>query len=259
MSDIGILLAALLLYANLWFGVSLAKSRNDVADVAWGLGFVGIAWLSFALGEVANWQALAINSLVTLWGIRLAWHISSRHAKGPEDSRYRAWRDAWGKHFVLRSYLQVFVLQGLLMLLVALPVVLVNWYAMPVTDIFSIVGIAVFGTGFAFEAVSDAQLRAFLADSGNRGKLMTAGLWAYSRHPNYFGEVLLWWGIGMVSLGTGEWYGLLGSAAITVLIVFVSGIPMLERKYAGREDWEAYRKRTNVFFPWPRGRCAQPK
>lgn len=172
MSDLAILLAALFAYMNAWFVVSLVKSRNDVADVAWGLGFVGIAWLSCGLWEVLSWQSLVINVLVSAWGLRLAWHISSRHRKGPEDPRYRAWRDTWGRYFCLRSYFQIFILQGSLLFLVALPVVLMNSREIPVGSIFPIVGIALFVFGFAFETIADWQLRTFLANPANRGKLM---------------------------------------------------------------------------------------
>ncbi len=250
MNHVSILLAVLFVYMSAWFVVSLVRFRNDVADIAWGLGFVLIAWTSWALSGSSSWQVILVNLLVTLWGIRLAWHISSRNRQGIEDARYRKWRETWGKNFFIRSYFQVFLLQGLLLFLVAVPIILVNEYGISNSDIFYGIGLGIFVVGFVFEIVADWQLRSFLKNPRHKGKILQSWLWRYSRHPNYFGEVLLWWGIGVISLGSGVWWGLIGPMTITILILFVSGIPMLEAKYAGRSDWEVYKKRTSIFIPW---------
>lgn len=252
MSHLIILFLSLFLHVHLWFAVSLMKSRNDVADIAWGLGIMSIAWLSFALWEAFSWIAIVVNIFISLWGLRLAWHISSRHAKWPEDARYLAWRKSWGKYFFVRSYLQIFWLQGILMFLVAIPVILINWNNIPWVNTAVWLGICLFITGFIIEIIADTQLRLFLSDSRNHGKLIQTWLWRYSRHPNYFGEVLLWCGIGIISVGSGKWYGLVGSILIAFLIIFVSWIPLLERKYAHRLDWKEYQKNTSIFFPWPK-------
>lgn len=118
--------------------------------------------------------------------------------------------------------------------------------------IFDFVGILVWLTGFLFETIGDAQLASFRKNPANKEKLIQTGLWKYTRHPNYFGEVILWWGIWLFTIGVGQaWLGLIGPVVITLLILFVSGVPMLEKKYEGRPDWEAYKKKTSRFFPMP--------
>lgn len=233
-------------YMTLVFLLSLKLKRNDIADVAWGIGFLLIAIFSFPQHpQLRQWLML---TFVALWAIRLALHIGFRNQKKGEDPRYKAWREAWGKTFVWRSYLQVYLLQGALMILVASPIWTVmkgdnsplNW-----VDGF---GIALFIIGLVFESIADLQLRNFKANPQNKGKLMQSGLWRYSRHPNYFGEVLLWWGLGLMALNVSVW-GILGSAVISFLILKVSGIPMLEERQKQHPDFAAYAQRTSVFFP----------
>lgn len=245
---------ALLLFAymSLWFAISLIQNRNDVADVAWGLGFVLLAWTSFFLSDHSGVRGLLVGVLASIWGLRLAWHIHSRNLGKVEDYRYLAWRKEWGKWFYVRSYLQVYLLQGFLLFLIVLPVLTINKSPGSSLGWLDIVGVAVWLFGFYFEAVGDAQLAQFIKNPVNKGKLMQSGLRAYTRHPNYFGEVTLWWGIYIISLGnTRSSFTIVGPLTITILILFVSGIPLLEKKYAARPDFESYKKRTSVFFPLP--------
>lgn len=244
---------ALFLYMSLWFLVSLLKKRNDVADVAWGLGFVLVAWFALYLSGSYGPRALLVCLLVSLWGLRLAWHIHRRNEGKPEDYRYQKWRKDWGKWFILRSYLQVYLLQGLLLFIIALPVLVVLKGPGPALNWFDGAGILVWAVGFYFEVVGDAQLLRFKRDAANQGQLMQTGLWAYSRHPNYFGEVLLWWGIWLLTLSTpGSYYTLIGPLTITLLILKVSGIPMLEEKMEKHAQFEAYKRRTSRFIPMPK-------
>jgi steroid 5-alpha reductase family enzyme len=241
---------ALFLFVNAWFAVALALKRNDVADIAWGLGFVLVAWTGFAFSEQSA-RSLLVNALVTAWGLRLAWHIARRNLRKPEDARYAAWRQEW-TWFRLRSYLLIFLLQGVLLYAIALPILFIHASRASALTIVDAAGAAVWLAGFFFEAVADAQLKRFLRDPANKGKIMDRGLWAYSRHPNYFGEVTQWWGVFLLALSLP--YGLVtivGPLTITALILFVSGVPLLEKKYAGRPDFEAYKKRTSVFVPLP--------
>lgn len=234
----------------MWFIVSVFKQRNDVADIAWGLGFVLVAWLSMYIAGFSV-KALLVNSLVTIWGIRLALHIYKRNKDKPEDSRYLEWRNTW-KMFYLRSFFQVFMLQGLLLYLISLPVIFVNYSVTSSFSILNIIGIFVWAVGFYFESVGDKQLKEFVSKPENKGHIMDQGLWKYSRHPNYFGEVTQWWGILFIALSTvGSVFIIVGPLTITILILFVSGIPLLEKKYAGRPDFEEYKKRTSVFLPLP--------
>lgn len=247
------LFALVLVYMSVWFVISLRKKRNDVADVAWGLGFVFLAWASFVLSEHHGIRSLFVCGLVSLWGLRLASHIYRRNAGKPEDYRYQQWRKDWGKWFYLRSYFQVFILQGILLYLIVLPVLVINGYTGPARGALDIIGAVIWVIGFYFEAVGDAQLARFLKNPAHKGKLMQTGLWAYTRHPNYFGEVTQWWGIWLLALSMP--YGFLtviGPLTITTLILKVSGIPMLEKKMASHPDFAQYARRVRAFLPLPK-------
>ena len=252
MSYFFLLILLLFLYMSVWFVISLLKKRNDVADVAWGLGFVLLAWASYFLSGEFGIRGLLVNVLVSIWGLRLAWHIHRRNIGKAEDYRYLAWRKEWGKWFYVRSYVQVYLLQGFLLFLIVLPVLLINRSAPTPLGWFDVMGLAVWLFGFYFEAVGDAQLARFMRDPKNKGKLMQSGLWAYTRHPNYFGEVVQWWGIFIISLGSVySVFALVSPVTITILILFVSGVPLLEKKFAGNPEFEAYKKKTSIFFPLP--------
>jgi steroid 5-alpha reductase family enzyme len=252
MSYYGALGAILLAHVTLWFGISLLKKRNDVADIAWGLGFALMAWASFALSPDPGARGVLAGVLVGVGGLRLAWHIAARNKGKAEDYRYQAWREQWGKWFLIRSYTQVYLLQGGLLFLVVLPVLLVNKDAGPGLGPLDLVGVAVWLVGFFFEAVGDAQLARFIKDPANKGALMQSGLWAYTRHPNYFGEVVQWWGIGVIALAAPNGLlGVIGPITITLLILKVSGIPMLESRMIKHPEFADYQKRVSIFFPLP--------
>ena len=242
----------LFLYMSLWFVVSIMKKRNDVADVAWGLGFLLLAWASFFLSGDSSARGLLVNILVSTWGLRLAWHIHSRNKGRKEDYRYLTWRKEWGKWFYLRSYVQVYLLQGFLLFLIVLPALTINKSLGSSLGWLDLFGVAVWLFGFYFEVVGDAQLAQFIKNPTNKGKLLQSGLWAYTRHPNYFGEVTLWWGIWLLSLSVPNgWFAVLGPLTITILILKVSGIPMLEKKMAENPEFAGYKRRVSVFFPLP--------
>lgn len=242
---------ALFMYMSVWFVIAVATKRNDVADIAWGLGFVLMSWMGFAFSDFSL-RSIIVSTLVTIWGLRLSWHIARRNLKKSEDHRYAVWRQEW-KYFYLRSYVQIFLLQGLFLYVIVLPVTFIHASAPASLGVLDAVGIVLWCIGFFFESVGDHQLKNFLKDPANKGKIMDQGLWAYSRHPNYFGEVVQWWGIFLVALAVPYGYiTIVSPLLITVLIVYVSGIPMLEKKYAGRPDFEAYKKRTSMFVPMPK-------
>jgi steroid 5-alpha reductase family enzyme len=252
-------LIAIWTYEACWFLFAWAKGRNDFADVAWGLGFVVTTGVSLVAGNTYSTRGLLVSGLVLLWGLRLALHIHARNSGRGEDPRYRQWREAWGRWFLLRSFLQIYLLQGTLLVVVATPIIFAN--ASPDTPLSAVdlLGLAVWVTGFLFEALGDWQLLTFMRNPANKGKLMSSGLWRFSRHPNYFGEVTLWWGAWLIVCAIPNgWMTLLGPLTITVLILKVSGIPMLERHYVGRADYEAYKRRTSVFLPLPPRERSEP-
>ena len=246
------LILVLFAYMTLWFLISILKKRNDVADVAWGLGFVLMAWESFFLSDDPGERGLLVATLVSIWGFRLAWHIHARNKGKGEDYRYLAWRNEWGKWFYPRSYIQVYLLQGMFLFLIVSPVLLINKSTGNDLGTLDMIGAAVWVLGFCFEAVGDAQLARFVKNPGNTGKLMRSGLWAYTRHPNYFGEVVQWWGVWLIALAVpGGWVGVVGPVTITFLILKVSGIPMLEKKMEEHPEFREYKRRVSVFFPLP--------
>lgn len=247
-----ILVLLLFVYMNFWFVLSLIKKRNDVADVAWGLGFVLITWASFFISGTYGVRGLLVGILVSLWGLRLAIHIHKRNKGKAEDYRYLAWRKEWGRWFFIRSYFQVYILQGVFLFLVVLPVLLINKNSVSAFGFLDMIGVLVWLFGFYFEAVGDSQLAGFIKNPENKGKLMQSGLWSYTRHPNYFGEVTQWWGIWIVALSVPNGlFGIVGPLTITFLILKVSGIPMLEKKMAENPEFADYKRRVSVFFPLP--------
>lgn len=251
MSFFGVSALILWGYMTLWFLVSVLKKRNDVADIAWGLGFVVLVWSAFFLSDTSDFRGVLANVLVSAWGIRLAWHIYRRNRGKGEDYRYAVWRKEWGKWFYLRSYAQVYILQGALLFCIALPVLILHKNFGEPLGILDFVGVLVWGIGFLFESVGDAQLANFLKNPNNRGEVLQTGLWRYTRHPNYFGEIAQWWGIWIIALSVpyGFW-GVIGPLTITFLIVKISGIPLLEKKMAENPKFVEYAKRTSVLIPF---------
>jgi steroid 5-alpha reductase family enzyme len=244
-----IIIASVFVYVTLGFVFAVLTSRNDIADVMWGPGVALCGWVAYVQHQGVF--LLLLNILVSVWAVRLAYHIGTRFFnKSQEDARYAQWRKEW-KYFYLRSYAQVFLLQGCLMILVALPAIaIMTTHYIP---LLVLLGGCVWIVGFVFEALGDYQLKEFLQnkkDGKVQGEIMQSGLWKYTRHPNYFGEVTLWWGLWIMTLGTGLWYGIIGPITITILILYVSGIPMTEARYKGNAEFEEYKRRTNAFFPW---------
>lgn len=241
-------------YMTVFFLYALYKKRNDIADIIWGPGFIAVAWTNIIVFEaLQNVHAMLVASVITVWGFRLAIHIYLRNRGRDEDFRYKKWREEWGRNFALRTYFQVFLLQGLFMLLISLPMIAASLLATPAMGWITAIGFLAWLKGFGYEAIGDYQLMKFKKNPENAGKIMKTGLWKYARHPNYFGEVTQWWGIFLMVLPLpypALIISLVGPLTITFLILKVSGIPMLEKKYDGNPEFEEYKKRTNAFFPW---------
>jgi len=244
-------LVVLLLYMTAVFGLALRLKDNSIVDVAYGVAFVLVCTLAFLVYGEGHPRQWLVTSLITIWGLRLAWHIFRRKQGEGEDFRYRQWRKEWGDTFIWRSFLQIFMLQGTVIFLVALPALLIINNPGGRLGAFDVAGLLIWLFGFSFEAIGDGQLLRFKRKAENHGKIIQSGLWRYTRHPNYFGEAVLWWGLFLIALNVP--YGgvaVLSPVLINFLLLKVSGIPMLEAKYEGNPEFSAYKERTNALFPW---------
>jgi steroid 5-alpha reductase family enzyme len=197
-----------------------------------------------------HWVGKLVFVCVTIWGLRLSYHIARRNLKKPEDYRYAEWRKQWGKWFVPRSFAQVFLLQAALTVIVAMPALAVMQNVDVLWSVWAVTGLLIWIIGFVFESTSDRQLKVFLRNRKDKTEVMQTGLWKYSRHPNYFGEVTQWWGLFVVALSTPRgWWAVLGPLTITFLIVKVSGVPLLEEKMKKNPAYQKYAARTSMFIP----------
>lgn len=245
-----LLTGGLLLWSLLWFFLSLLLRRMDIADVAWGLGFLLVILLLYIHGEPGP-GAWVVFAPVLLWALRLALHIGLRLRGKAEDFRYRRWREEWGRWFLPRSYAQVFLLQTAILGVVAAPLLVVGQADREAPGWSLGFGGLIWLTGFLFQAIGDTQLARFRKRRPATEKILKTGLWRYSRHPNYFGEILMWWGLWLMVLPlTWGWLAVVSPLTITWLLVRVSGVPMLEKRFEGDPAWEAYKAVTPALVPW---------
>ncbi len=239
------------LFMLFMFVLALIKKDNSIVDIAWGVGFIFLALFNFFIRSGFTPRQLLVTVLIVIWGLRLAIYIFSRNRGKKEDFRYAQWRAEWGKYWVIRSFFQVFMVQGFFMLTIAYPVIILHYDVKEPFNWLDKIGLLIWIIGFYFEAVGDLQKTCFKQKPENRGKLMTTGLWKYTRHPNYFGESAMWWGIFLIMLNVPfGWLAVFSPAAITILLLAVSGIPLLEKKYENNSEFQEYAKRTSVFLPW---------
>lgn len=232
-----------------WFIISIIWKRNDVADIAWGLGYVLVCTyhiLTKAFHPIVG----VCYVLVLTWGLRLSFYLFMRNKGKSEDFRYLQWRKEWGRTFYIRSFLQVYVLQSLFLLIIISPIL--HAASFPTSDwsIFTVLGIAIWLVGCYWQVVGDRQLAIFLSKRKSKEEIIQTGLWSYSRHPNYFGEVVMWWGIYLIVWPLeGSLLFIIGPLTITWLIRYVSGVPMLEHRYKKNEAYQVYKKKVPVLFP----------
>jgi steroid 5-alpha reductase family enzyme len=242
-------------YMTVLYVLALIRKDNSIADIAWGPGFVLVAGLHLWLPPTPSPRQGLMSALVLVWGARLALHIARRAKGRGEDFRYAAWRRQWGRWFVLRSYVHVFLLQGAFLLIIVLPLPIIHGSDPAAWTVLDAAGLILWALGFVLEAAADAQLARFRRDPKRSGRFLRTGLWRLSRHPNYFGEAVQWWGIFLIGASVpGGWRGIVSPVVITLLLRFVSGVPLLEKKHKGNPEFAAYAARTNAFIPWFRRR-----
>lgn len=233
--------------------VSVPIRNTGIVDIVWGLGFCVVAVATRASADgVADRQNL-LTALTLVWGLRLAGYLAWRNIGKPEDYRYAAMRRRAGGRWPVQSLVTVFILQGLLLLVVSLPVQLAQTATSPSPGWLAWIGTAVWGVGFLFESVGDYQLARFKSDPANSGRVMDRGLWRYTRHPNYFGDFCVWWGLFLICAEVGRaWVGVIGPLLMSILLLRVSGVALLEKSIGKRRaGYEEYVARTSAFFPRP--------
>jgi steroid 5-alpha reductase family enzyme len=252
----GGLLAVLVLMTVVW-GISVVRRDASIVDRVWGLAFIVAVVTYAALGDGTGTRTALVVTLVTIWGLRLSVHITARNWGAGEDERYVRMRERHPESFAVTSLFRVFWVQAVLAWVISLPLLAATTRATAGgLGWLDVLGLVVWLVGFVFEAGGDWQLSRFLADPANRGTVMDRGLWRYTRHPNYFGDTTVWWGLFLFALATGAWWSALGPALLTFVIVRISGVAMTERGMSAgsskRTGYDEYVRRTNAFIPGPR-------
>ncbi len=239
-------------YFTVFYLIGFFAKNNGLVDIGWGLGFVLTAIFSLVYGGNYGFRTILVTALVTIWGLRLFYHILRRNLGKPEDFRYANFRKEWGRWHDLRAFFQLFMVQAIFMVMISSSFLIINAFSRGGFTAFDFIGLAVWMAGFLFESAGDAQLKAFKSDPANKGKIIRNGLWRYTRHPNYFGEALTWWGLFIIALSVPFGYiAAISPITITLLLLFVSGIPLLEEKYRDNRYYQEYAAVTSKFFPLP--------
>ncbi len=242
----------MILMSALWI-ISIFIKNVSIVDLFWGPGFVLAGFVYFLNTEGFALRKLILISLLTIWGLRLFVYITWRnHGKG-EDFRYQNFRKDYGEHrYWWVSFFQTFLLQGVLMWLISVPLLGAMYFkGDSQLNLFDYLAILVWIVGFAFEAGGDFQLARFKRNPENKGKVLNKGFWKYTRHPNYFGDATLWWGYGLFSIAAGCYIPIIGSLLMTLLIIKVSGVSLLEKTLKNsKPQYREYIESTSSFFPW---------
>lgn len=241
----------LILMVSIWV-LSLILKNTSIVDIVWGFGFVLVNWFAFILTGAESIRSWILAILVTIWGLRLAIYILIRNAGKGEDFRYAAWRKQHGKKWWWYSFFQTFLFQGAIMWVVSLPLMATHFFPdSPLTGVLSVLGIILWIFGFFFETMGDWQLARFKKNPDNKGKLLTTGVWRYTRHPNYFGDAAQWWAFFLFALAGGAWWTIISPIVMTFLLVRVSGVALLEKSLRKQKPgYEDYVRKTNAFIPW---------
>jgi steroid 5-alpha reductase family enzyme len=244
-------LVMVLVMILLWL-LSVQLKNTSIVDAFWGTGFVVTTIVYYVTGAGDPTRKLVSLIMVAVWGLRLSIYLLLRNWGKGEDSRYQKIRAGFGESFWWKSLYVVFGLQGVLILLVSLPLLAAQSSLVPQgLTVLDIIGIVVWGVGLFFESVGDWQLRQFKSNPANKGKVMNTGLWGITRHPNYFGDAMVWWGIFLVALSTpGGFITVVSPLIMTILLMRVSGVALLERNLKeSKPGYEEYMKSVPAFFP----------
>lgn len=245
------LVVAMVPMTLLWL-ISIPLRNASIVDIFWGPGFLLLAAFYATRTDGIGWRETLLLVLVGIWSLRLGGYLAWRNLGKGEDPRYRKFRADFGAHrYWWYSFFQVFLLQGILMVVISAPLLGAMRGDRAELGVLDGIAVAVWGVGLLFEAGSDWQLARFKANPENRGKLLTSGFWRYTRHPNYFGDAAVWWGYGLLAISAGSPWSALGSVAMTLLIIQVSGVALLEKTLrVDKPGYEDYLARTSAFFPW---------
>ncbi|MFP4023699.1 MAG: DUF1295 domain-containing protein [Thiohalospira sp.] len=232
--------------------ISIIISNASIVDSVWGTGFVVLSIFYFLQTNQSSLINIILLVLVSLWGLRLSIHITIRNWGKGEDYRYQNFRQNYGpKRYWWISFFQVFLLQGILLWLISVPLLATFYAGKESLNFIHFLGIMIWIIGFTFEAGGDIQLMRFKSKSENKGKLLTKGFWKYTRHPNYFGDAAVWWAYGLFSIASGYYIPVLGSVLMTFLIIKISGVAMLEKSLIEKKpDYKNYIQSTSAFIPW---------
>jgi steroid 5-alpha reductase family enzyme len=245
-------LIIMILMTILWV-VSVTIRNVSIVDLFWGFGFVLTAGFYFLKTDGFELRKIIILFLVVIWGMRLSIYLAWRNLGKGEDFRYKEFRKKYGENrYWWISFLQTFLLQGVLMWLISAPLLGAQYYNnRNVLSFLDYTGIAFWIIGFLFETGGDFQLAKFKADPSNKGKILATGFWKYTRHPNYFGDSSVWWGYGFICLAAGSYLPVLGSVLMTALIIKVSGVALLEKSLKQQKSqYKEYIEKTSAFLPW---------
>jgi steroid 5-alpha reductase family enzyme len=245
---LGVILVLMIL---LWL-LSLVLKNSSIVDIFWGSGFLITGWLFFALTPDGFMpRKLLLMLLATIWGLRLSLYILWRNWGKGEDFRYRVWREEAGSAWWWRSFFKVFLLQGILMWVIAIPLLAAQISPTPQhLTVLDFLGVLVWVVGFFFESVGDIQLARFKSNPANKGRVMDLGVWKYTRHPNYFGDSTQWWGFYLIAASASGWWTLFSPLIMTLLLLRVSGVTLLEKTMSSRPGYDEYIRTTSAFFPW---------
>ncbi|NHJ33608.1 MAG: DUF1295 domain-containing protein [Asgard group archaeon] len=264
-------------FMTIMFFIAVLLKNNSIIDICWSLNFVLGVYISFLITSLRNHQfnlvQIIITGLISIWGFRLAYHIGRRNIGKGEDKRYAERRESWTKNFYLKSFLLIFMLQALWASIAASPVIFANaiFYESPwqswiigtweiyYPTVWQIVPVAIGGLfwliGFFFESVGDRQLKSFIRNPENKGKIIENGLWKYTRHPNYFGEITMSWALYFITFANTEWAHFLVPFFVAplmyhLLIRYFTGVPEVEKHLITKPGYKEYMERTSVLFPW---------